>query len=89
VNPLLHRAFAGTVTRLLSAHEPRRLSILNFHRVLAEPNPVTPDVPDAVQFEALMARVCDWFTPLPLSQASCGMTVSSRPSAIAPVTPWI
>jgi peptidoglycan/xylan/chitin deacetylase (PgdA/CDA1 family) len=83
---LLHRAFAGTVTRLLSAHEPRRLSILNFHRVLAEPNPVTPDVPDAVQFEALMARVCDWFNPLPLSQALQRLCADTLPPRALCVT---
>jgi peptidoglycan/xylan/chitin deacetylase (PgdA/CDA1 family) len=63
------RVFAETASRLLSAHRPRRLSILNFHRVLAEPDPVIPDVPDAPQFEALLYRVRDWFEPLPLSEA--------------------
>ena len=46
-----------------------RLSILIFHRVLPRPDPLSPDEPDAVGFEAQMRWVRDWFNVLPLSRA--------------------
>lgn len=46
-----------------------RLSILIFHRVLAQPDPLFPDLPDVATFEARMRWVRDWFNVLPLAQA--------------------
>jgi peptidoglycan/xylan/chitin deacetylase (PgdA/CDA1 family) len=46
-----------------------RLSILIFHRVLAERDPLSPDEPDAERFETQMRWVRDWFNVMPLSQA--------------------
>lgn len=46
-----------------------RLSILIFHRVLREPDPLAPDEPDAATFEARMRWVRDWFEVLPLARA--------------------
>ena len=46
-----------------------RLSILIFHRVLAAPDPLFPDLPDVAEFEARMRWVRDWFNVLPLAQA--------------------
>lgn len=46
-----------------------RLSILIFHRVLAVPDPLFPDLPDVAAFETRMRWVRDWFNVLPLAQA--------------------
>jgi peptidoglycan/xylan/chitin deacetylase (PgdA/CDA1 family) len=55
---------------LLSPSGPRgRLSVLIFHRVLAAPDPLFPDVPTAVEFEARMRWVRSWFNVLPLGAA--------------------
>jgi peptidoglycan/xylan/chitin deacetylase (PgdA/CDA1 family) len=46
-----------------------RLSVLIFHRVRPEPDPLCPDLPDALEFEAQMRWVRTWFNVLPLSRA--------------------
>jgi len=46
-----------------------RLSVLIFHRVRPEPDPLCPDVPDAAAFEAQMRWVKNWFNVLPLGRA--------------------
>lgn len=46
-----------------------RLSILIYHRVLPEPDPLFPEELDAARFETEMRWVRDWFTVLPLAQA--------------------
>lgn len=57
----------------LSAASPfgarARLSVLIFHRVLAEPDALLPDLPDAVEFEQKMRWVRDWFQVMPLAAA--------------------
>ena len=56
---------------VMSPSGPRgRLNILIFHRVLAEPDPISPDTPDATAFESQMRWVRDWFNVLPLEQAA-------------------
>jgi peptidoglycan/xylan/chitin deacetylase (PgdA/CDA1 family) len=54
---------------LSPAGERGRLSILIFHRVLARPDPLSPDEPDVVEFEAQMRWVRSWFNILPLGAA--------------------
>ena len=46
-----------------------RLSILIFHRVLAQSDPLSPDAPDAAAFEAQMRWVRGWFNVLSLTRA--------------------
>jgi len=46
-----------------------RLSILIFHRVLLRPDPLFPEVPSAVEFEARMRWIRTWFNVLPLTLA--------------------
>jgi peptidoglycan/xylan/chitin deacetylase (PgdA/CDA1 family) len=46
-----------------------RLSILIFHRVLPQADPLFPDVPSAVEFEARMRWVASWCKVLPLQHA--------------------
>lgn len=56
--------------RLLAPAGPRGgLSILLFHRVLREPDPLAPDLPDARHFDALLSWVGAAFTVLPLEEA--------------------
>lgn len=55
---------------IVSPRGPRaRLSILIFHRVLREPDPLFPDIPDARRFEQQMGWVRRWFDVLPLEVA--------------------
>ena len=44
------------------------LSILIFHRVLAQPDPFMPDEPDAQRFADIMEWLSSWFKPLSLSE---------------------
>jgi peptidoglycan/xylan/chitin deacetylase (PgdA/CDA1 family) len=46
-----------------------RLSILIYHRVLREPDPLFPELPDAVRFEKQMYWIREWFNVLPLAEA--------------------
>ncbi|MBP6252287.1 MAG: polysaccharide deacetylase family protein [Rubrivivax sp.] len=59
-----------TVTGLLSPQGPRaKLSVLIFHRVHAEVDPLFPDEPDAVRFSAIVGWLKRWFCVLPLDAA--------------------
>lgn len=57
-----------------------RLSILIFHRVLATPDPLFPDIPDALDFEAKMRWVRDWFNVVPLGSAAERLQAGSIPA---------
>jgi peptidoglycan/xylan/chitin deacetylase (PgdA/CDA1 family) len=46
-----------------------RLSILIFHRVLAQPDPLFPSEPDAEMFTEQMQWVREWFNVIPLAWA--------------------
>lgn len=53
---------------IVSPSGPRgRLSVMIFHRVLARPDPLFPDLPDAIGFEARMRWVRSWFNVVPLA----------------------
>lgn len=54
---------------LLNLALPRALSVLAYHRVLPAPDPLLPDEPGAVQFEARMRWVRNNFNVLPLAAA--------------------
>ena len=60
------RTLAGFASR--GGHE-RSLLILTYHRVLAEPDPLLPDEPDAAAFAALVDAIRGTFNVLPLTQA--------------------
>ena len=49
--------------------ERGRLSILIFHRVLAERDVLFPETPVAAEFEQCMRWVKEWFNVLPLAEA--------------------
>lgn len=46
-----------------------RLSVLIFHRVLPEPDPLFPDVPDVTAFETQLRWIARWFQVRPLATA--------------------
>jgi peptidoglycan/xylan/chitin deacetylase (PgdA/CDA1 family) len=46
-----------------------RLTVLIFHRVLPQPDPLLPGVPEASEFEAQMRWISEWFNVLPLDEA--------------------
>ncbi|MCY4756637.1 polysaccharide deacetylase family protein [Pelomonas aquatica] len=59
-----------TLFSLLSPAGARaRLTVLIFHRVLREPDPLFPDEVDAARFDELLAWVKSWFNVLPLDTA--------------------
>lgn len=63
-----------------------RLSILIFHRVLEAPDPLFPDLPDAVAFERMMRWVKAWFNVLPLTEAAVRLERRSLPPRALAIT---
>ncbi|MCC7181961.1 MAG: polysaccharide deacetylase family protein [Rhodocyclaceae bacterium] len=45
-----------------------RLTILILHRVLARPDPLMPDIPDAGRFARMLSWLASWFVVLPLAE---------------------
>ena len=74
----------------LSVCSPRgrkgRLSILIFHRVLADPDPLFPDLPTAERFEATMRWVKAWFNVLPLGDAVDRLFAGTIPARSLAIT---
>ena len=63
-----------------------RLSILIFHRVLARPDPLFPDIPDVAEFEKKMLWVRDWFNVVPLARAADMLLNGTLPSRALAIT---
>jgi len=63
-----------------------RLSVLIFHRVLSQPDPLFPELPSAVEFEAQMGWVSSWFNVLPLQQAIDRLFDGTIPSRALSIT---
>ncbi|MEJ7670339.1 MAG: polysaccharide deacetylase family protein [Casimicrobiaceae bacterium] len=62
------------------------LSILIFHRVLAAPDPMLPEEPDAREFSERMAFVAGAFNVLPLAEAVERLVKRDLPAAAAAIT---
>lgn len=60
-----------------------RLSILIFHRVLAEADSLMADIPDQRGFETQMRWMRDWFNVLPLKQAVDMLASGTLPARAA------
>jgi peptidoglycan/xylan/chitin deacetylase (PgdA/CDA1 family) len=72
---------------LMAPGGPRaRLSILIFHRVLAERDPLLDDLPDAVAFETCMRWVKDWFNVVPLDEAVARLRRGDLPARALAIT---
>jgi peptidoglycan/xylan/chitin deacetylase (PgdA/CDA1 family) len=63
-----------------------KLTILIFHRVLPQVDPLLPDLPDAAGFEAQMRWVRDWFHVMPLSAAVDALKAASLPARALAIT---
>jgi len=63
-----------------------RLSILIFHRVLAETDPLFPGEPNAAQFDKLCAHLRARFEVLPLSEAVTRLQQGSLPAGALAIT---
>lgn len=65
---------------------PARLQILIFHRVLAEPDPLFPDVPDARRFRELVRMFKRLYRVLPLGEALDQLRDQQLPAGSAALT---
>lgn len=63
-----------------------RLSVLIFHRVLREPDPLFPDEVDAERFDRILGWVAGWFNVLPLDEAIARLRDGSLPPRAAALT---
>jgi peptidoglycan/xylan/chitin deacetylase (PgdA/CDA1 family) len=71
----------------LSPQGPRgRLSVLIFHRVLREADPLLPDEFDAARFDAVCAWLRRWFQVLPLATAVRHLRDGTLPARAAAIT---
>jgi len=76
-----------TAFSLLSPAGPgARLSVLIFHRVLASPDPLFPDEPDAARFDQVCAWLAGWFKVLPLDLAVNRLRAGQLPARAAAIT---
>jgi len=60
-----------------------RLTVLIFHRVLRQPDPLFPDEVDAARFDQLLGWVKRWFNVLPLDAAIQRLNDGSLPARAA------
>jgi peptidoglycan/xylan/chitin deacetylase (PgdA/CDA1 family) len=63
-----------------------RLTVLIYHRVLAAPDPLFPNEPDALSFETQMRWIKAWFNVLPLAEAIERLSTDSLPAGAAAIT---
>lgn len=63
-----------------------RLSILIFHRVLPERDPLFPGEPDIARFDKIAGWVKQWFNVLPLEEAVVRLLSRSLPARAAAIT---
>lgn len=63
-----------------------RLTILIFHRVFDQPDPLFPGEPDVALFEARVRWIAEWFTVLPLDEALARLRAGTLPPRAAAIT---
>ena len=63
-----------------------RLSILIFHRVLAQPDPLFPGEQDVRRFDEVLSWVARWFQVMPLDQAVSQLAAGTLPPRAAAIT---
>lgn len=73
--------------QLMSPGGPHaRLSVLIFHRVLPEPDPLFPDEMHARRFDAVCSWLARWFNVLALDEAVVRMNAGTLPARAACIT---
>jgi peptidoglycan/xylan/chitin deacetylase (PgdA/CDA1 family) len=75
-----------TVFQLASLAGGPKLSILIFHRVLPETDPLFPDEPDARRFDQVMDWVKTWFNVMPLNDAVDALKMRDLPARAMAIT---
>lgn len=75
---------------LLGALSPQgpqaRLSVLVFHRVLAQADPLFPGEPDVDRFDDILGWLAQWFRVLPLDSAARMLRAGALPARAAAIT---
>ncbi|MCZ4303784.1 polysaccharide deacetylase family protein [Zoogloeaceae bacterium G21618-S1] len=72
--------------RMVSAVYGPRLTILIFHRVLSEPDPLFPDEVDCARFDQIVEWIASWFEVIPLEKAIAGLKSGVLPPRAACIT---
>ncbi|BCB26570.1 polysaccharide deacetylase [Sulfurimicrobium lacus] len=83
---LVNSAYKFIGNRLSPAGTRARLSILIYHRVLAETDPIFPNEVTAQQFDAQMARLKLVFNVLPLHEAVTRLNAGTLPARSVCIT---
>ncbi len=76
----------GLAASLSSRSGLQRLIVLYFHRVLAEPDPMFPDIPIRQEFDQQMAALADMFCVLPLDEAVDALVEDCLPASAVAIT---
>jgi peptidoglycan/xylan/chitin deacetylase (PgdA/CDA1 family) len=75
------------VAQALSPAGPRaRLSILIFHRVLSDVDPLFPGEPDTRRFNEILSWIKRWFHVIPLDEAVSRLGAQTLPARAAAIT---
>ncbi len=72
--------------RLSPSGRHARLSILVFHRVLSQPDPLFPGIPDATRFGEMLDWMKAWFNVLSLDRAVAQLATGTLPERAAAIT---
>lgn len=73
-------------SKLSPAGPKARLSVLIFHRVLPEPDPMFSDEIHAHRFDEICGWLATWFNVLPLDQAAVHLKAGTLPARAACIT---
>ncbi len=68
------------------ANRNARLSVLIFHRVHQQPDPLFPGEPDAEFFDKALGWMKSWFNVLPLDEAASRLKTQTLPARAAAIT---
>ena len=83
---LFDAAWRLSLSAVGSMSSGERLSIVIFHRVLPEPDPLFPDDPDVHRFNQICAWLAAWYRVLPLDEAVERLAQDSLPPRALAIT---